>query len=382
MATTVARTEEDFWRKPEGLLPEDELSEAMRIIRCQLSGMPGGRKGLLAWRKSMVITSSLPGDQSNTLLAMSRFVPPIAQMADTLDRLQDDFDLVHAFNISWENPMVAAWRYARREDKPLIITPFAHLGTSKRDRVARNSTMDHQLRMLHDAQAVLALTEVEQQGLVQLGIPANQVHIVGSGVDPLPSFPDPAELLHRYAVTEPFVIFVGRASREKGAIDAAEAILHLRREGVSISLCLVGQVAPEFSRFYDRLSKEQQQHIRPLGIVSEADKHALLSAANSLALPSKTDSFGIVLLEAWLHEKPVVGARAGGITSVIQDGINGYLVEFGDVSGLATAIGKLLDDRTLNQDMGRLGRERVAQKYTWDRVGGRVLDSYRHALVK
>ena len=59
--------------------------------------------------------------------------------------------------------------------------------------------------------------------------------------------------------------------------------------------------------------------IRPLGILDEGEKHAILEASTMLLLPSHSDSFGIVILEAWAHGKPVIGARAGGIPGVIDD---------------------------------------------------------------
>lgn len=117
--------------------------------------------------------------------------------------------------------------------------------------------------------------------------------------------------------------------------------------------------------------------VRPLGLVSEKDKHALLSRARVLVLPSRVDSFGIVLLEAWAHGKPVIGARAGGIPGVIDEGENGLLVDWGDSRALADAIARLLADSDEAARMGSAGREKMAREYTWSAVYDRIERVYQ-----
>ena len=83
-------------------------------------------------------------------------------------------------------------------------------------------------------------------------------------------------------------------------------------------------------------------------------------------LPSRSDSFGIVFLEAWYYSRPVVGARAGGIPGLVRDGVDGLLVPFGDVKELALSIQKLLLDKDYARTLGEAGRERVLAEFTWD----------------
>jgi glycosyltransferase involved in cell wall biosynthesis len=97
-------------------------------------------------------------------------------------------------------------------------------------------------------------------------------------------------------------------------------------------------------------------------------------------LPSRTDSFGIVILEAWAHGKPVVGARAGGIAEVISDGADGFLVEFGDVGSLAKKINLLFQDSDLRNTLANNGQRKLDEIYNWDRVGDLVFSNYQHIL--
>jgi glycogen synthase len=273
---------------------------------------------------------------------------------------------------------LAGWRYARQNGLPLVVTPFAHFGEGGTDRVARNSVMDHQRQILTGAAAVQALTAVERQELIHLGVAPARVSAVGGGLDPLPDLLAATAVLEEHSLPTPFALFVGRQNYDKGAIQAAQAVLAL--PDAPLTLALVGDMAPDFRRFYGRLSPQDKQKIRPLGRLSESAKHTLLSQATMFLLPSRTDSFGIVILEAWAHGLPVIGARAGGIPGVIDDGRDGLLVPFGDVTALTAAIRHLLTEPELRQTMGENGRQKTAARFTWPKVAAQVLADYQRIL--
>ncbi len=376
VVTSSAETEPDLWQgKPRQDAPSND--NGLTVLRAGLNPMPLGRNGLMAWRKSMVLLSELPGDPRARLEKMAERVPPIAGLAALLDTLPPP-DVIHGFNISWEHAMLVGRRTAQRQKRPFFATPFAHLGVAGRDRVARNSTMRHQLDMLHSAETVFTLTEVEREGLMRFGVAAERLTVAGSGVDAIEVDWHSAELTA--SLPTRFVLFVGRNSFEKGAIHAAEAVAELRRQGEAIALVLVGQSTAEFDAFMQRISAEARAGIVPLGIVSEAQKHALLDRCEMLLLPSRTDSLGIVLLEAWQHAKPVIGAEAGGIPGVVDPHQNGLLVPFGDVEALQSAIQQLLNDDEMRHDLGRAGQQKLAESYTWQAVATRTLAAYRRAL--
>ena len=383
VVTTSATQESDLWSPRYKTKPRVRFEEEgpLRVIRCPTKKMPGGYSGLLAWRKAMVIISIFPGDQSNLLIKMANRIPNVPDLENTLNELGEDFSLVHGFNISWEYPMILGWKLARQNGIPLFVTPFAHFGAKVGDRVARNSTMDHQIRILSDADTIFALTEVEKDELVALGLNRRNISSIGSGIDPLPAINNPDQELVEFGVTSPFVIFIGRNNYDKGAIHTAMAVRQLRAQGEDISLVLIGRMAPDFSRFYSRLNPNEKQGILPLGVLSETSKHALLELSSLLVLPSRSDSFGIVLLEAWAHQKTVIGARAGGIPSVIDHNLNGFIVDFGDVDSLADRIVQLLNDKDLCHSFASNGQQKLKEQYNWSTVGERVLESYRNVLI-
>lgn len=378
VVTSLAGNERSFWQGTEAAEVEATREGPLQIWRCPIRPFPGGWRGLLAWRRLMVTLSALPGSQAALLRRMSCLVPRIAGLETALAG-QKNVDLVHAFNISWEHTLVAAERLARQRGVPYVVTPFAHLGETRRAMVARNSMMDHQRQILNKAAAVQVLTRVEAEGFRAWGVHPRQVDEVGSGLEPVPDYPTGVEQLKSLGAPQqtPFALFLGRVNQEKGAIHAVQAVNRLRGEGLSLALVLAGTVAGDFQRFFQSLPLAEQEGIHLLGPVDEASKQALLASAFALMLPSRTDSFGIVLLEAWAHGTPVIGAAAGGIAAVIDDGENGLLVPFGDVAALAAATRKLLEDEVLRRAMGQRGREKIARCYTWSRVRDLVVESYR-----
>jgi glycosyltransferase involved in cell wall biosynthesis len=117
-----------------------------------------------------------------------------------------------------------------------------------------------------------------------------------------------------------------------------------------------------------------------LGFISDEEKRDLLDAGDVLVMPSRTDSFGIVYLEAWVYRKPVIGALAGGVPEVIHDGEDGYVVPFGDVRRLAEAIGTLLSDRALALQFGSRGFHK-ASAHTWDSKYAAIRTIYEHVVT-
>jgi glycosyltransferase involved in cell wall biosynthesis len=101
----------------------------------------------------------------------------------------------------------------------------------------------------------------------------------------------------------------------------------------------------------------------PLPLDQRAD---FFAALDLFSMPSRTDSFGIVFLEAWANALPVVAAAAGGVLEVVEHEKTGLLVPFGDVDQLSRALGRLLDDPLDARRLGEAGRKTVAQGYTWD----------------
>jgi glycosyltransferase involved in cell wall biosynthesis len=135
-----------------------------------------------------------------------------------------------------------------------------------------------------------------------------------------------------------------------------------------------------FVRWYTALSDEQRRGTRLLGVISPEEKRDLFDAADIVALPSRTESFGIVFVEAWANRKPVIAADAGAVPELVRDEENGLLVPFGDVPALAGAITRLLDDQRLARSLAERGYQLATERYTWAAVHDRVKIAFEIAL--
>ncbi len=166
------------------------------------------------------------------------------------------------------------------------------------------------------------------------------------------------------------VVYIGTSAFDKGTVHLVEAMRRLwdQDSGFPPDLVLVGPMLDPFQAFLDSLPIEHRQRVHVLGFVDESAKRDVLDAAALVAMPSRTDSFGIIYLESWLYRKPVIGARAGGVPAIIDDGVDGFLVDFGDVADLARRIETLVADRVLAASMGERGYAKVMERYTWDRI--------------
>jgi glycogen(starch) synthase len=307
------------------------------------------------------------------LRLLAPYMPSVPDMETTLHSLVGPFNLVHGINISLEWPLLAAWKYARCHSLPFIVTPFVHVGEHGRRDVLINYVMPHQLEVLCAADAVIVQTDIEGGMLTRLGVPAERLHRLGMGVD-LDRLQGGNAQRFRVAngLEGPVVTFLGVVTRDKGSVYLVRAVEQLWARGHKPHLVIAGPTVDEFDRFYHKLAPAIRERILLLGPVQGQEKQDLLAATDVLALPSRIDSFGIVYLEAWAYGKPVIGARAGGVPDVIEDGVDGLLVRFGDVAGIAGAIETLLADPTRARAMGRRGRAKVEARYTWDHIYARL----------
>jgi glycosyltransferase involved in cell wall biosynthesis len=144
---------------------------------------------------------------------------------------------------------------------------------------------------------------------------------------------------------------------------------------------LAGAILAPFRHYLDRLPPQDRGRIRVLGSIGESEKRDLLAACDMLVMPSRTDSFGIVYLEAWLYRKPVIGARAWGIQDVIEEGRDGLLVPFGDALALAEAVAYLLEHPAVRTEMGVRGERKVYRYHTWSIKHAAVRDLYCRLVV-
>ncbi|MFQ5838976.1 MAG: glycogen synthase [Thermoplasmata archaeon] len=212
-------------------------------------------------------------------------------------------------------------------------------------------------------------------------IPAERIHIIHNGVD-ASAFcrkEDPA-LLDRLGVRAPYILFLGRLSRQKGIFDLLEAFKRLRSE---VSLVLVTGPT-ETEKLVKDLSDAIKGTERVLWInriVTHEEAVALYSSCEAFVCSSRYEPFGITNLEAMACERPVVATSVGGVVEVVVHGETGLLVPPEDPEQLAAGIDAVLSDRTGADEMGRNGRKRVEEFFTWEKVAEMTCRLYETLLA-
>jgi glycosyltransferase involved in cell wall biosynthesis len=256
--------------------------------------------------------------------------------------------------------------------------PCIHPGLEDQATPKRYFLSGRLTRLYQQADAMIALTESERQLLVAAGVPIDRIQVSGAGISPGDADnADPARFRRAYRLSkdDPIVAFIGHKTAGKGALHLLDASQSLLAEHPGLIFAFVGASTPEFNRRYQALPGKVRARVLHLEL-GEEEKHDLLAGSTMLVLPSRDDSFGIVLLEAWLHGKPVIGAKAGGIPDVIEEQQTGLLVPYGGVNDLVLAIDWLLDHPTESAQMGARGREQTMARWTWDAVYRRVRSTF------
>ncbi len=189
--------------------------------------------------------------------------------------------------------------------------------------------------------------------------------------------PNMAELFRdRYAVHEPFVIYIGRLHPLKGVDLLIRAMTYVTKEAKEAKAVVIG---PGNQRPYRDLAHRLgvSNSVVFLGYVDEDIKIGALDASTALVLPSVSDyveAFSIVTSEAWARQKPVIASAVGELKYRVKNMVNGVLVPSRDPKTLAKAITTLINDQKLAQRLGSNGREYVK---TWGEVANLLLTYYR-----
>lgn len=200
-----------------------------------------------------------------------------------------------------------------------------------------------------------------------------------NGLDP----GDFADLPSR-ASRSPTVLFVGGLEARKGLEYLVLAISSVRERHPSVKLVAVAKTGfrgvdePEwFATLAERAGVSKCTTL--VESVSTRELMQLYADCDLLALPSRNEGWGLSLMEAMAFSKPVVATRVGGIPELVTDGVEGLLVEQGDIAGLGNAISRLLEDDDARAQMGKAGKERV-KAFSWDSTADTVLREYERAL--
>ncbi|MFC6877190.1 glycogen synthase [Flavobacterium myungsuense] len=253
------------------------------------------------------------------------------------------------------------------------------------------------------ADGIIAVSEQMKEDVIEAyGVAKEKVTVIHNGIDPefyKPTFDN--SLLEKYGIDPniPFVLFVGRITRQKGISQLIAAAKHFNKNS-QIVLCAgapdTKEIELETEALIADLRKERDGVILISEMLPREKIKVLYSHARVFACPSLYEPFGIINLEAMACETPVVGSHVGGIPEIIVEGTTGYLVPLQSVSrtdfnplnpeafqkDFASKVNLLLDDEALATAMGKAGRIRVLQIFSWESIAKITFNYYQEVISK
>jgi glycosyltransferase involved in cell wall biosynthesis len=270
-------------------------------------------------------------------------------------------DLVHAVRGGYGFLGEAALAHARALDRPFVFSRLLHAVDTDPQRTRYD-------RLARAADAVLALTEHERDVLVRdVGVAPDRVHVTGVG-PVLAEKADVPSFRRALGLDAPYVLFVGRQVPSKGIEPLLGAAAIVWRERPDVHFVFVGPRTIPSGRLFAR---HRDPRIHDLGPVDLETKTDALAGCELLCLPSRKESFGGVLTEAWAFAKPVVASRIDALASIVEDGRTGRLAA-PRPAPLAEAILALLRDPVAARALGEAGRAQARARYAWGRLAART----------
>jgi starch synthase len=337
------------------------------------------------------------GTQEKFKAALETFSLNLAQMTSI-----SAIDIVHTH--TWYVSM--AGFFAKKLYKiPFVLTTHSlePLRAWKAEQLGSGYAMSSWMERtaILDADAVIAVSQGTKADILRAypEIDASRIHVIYNGID-LREYQKTSDTtaLTEYGIdpSQPYVLFVGRITRQKGVTHLVDAIPHLPTN-IQVVLCAGAPDTPEIAAEM----REKIEWIRTINphviwidkMLSKPEAIQLYSNCGVFCCPSVYEPFGIINLEAMACRAPVVASATGGILEVVVDGVTGYLVSFEQdpvtsfplhpekfSRDLAAKLSAVLADPEKARRFGDAGRKRVEEKFSWTAIAEQTIDLYRRLI--
>jgi starch synthase len=323
------------------------------------------------------------------------------QRCTDFNKTNIDADLVHCHTwYSHFGGILAKKNYGI----PLVITVHSlePLRPWKREQLAGgyDFSLWVEKTALEMADAVIAVSNETKKDIERLfDVDPKRVHVIHNGID-LDEYHkvDSTKAPEKYHVdlTKPYLLFVGRITRQKGIVHLVRAIEFMDRD-FQIILCAGAPDTPEIAQeMQDAIAKAKAKRPDIIWIEEMLDRPStieLYSHAAVFCCPSIYEPFGIINLEAMACETAVVASAVGGIKEVVVDGETGFLVPleqdpetFAPTNpekfsrDLAARINQLMQDRHLREKFGKAGRKRAEESFSWSAIAKKTMALYESLI--
>jgi len=350
-------------------------------------------RGALPWDE---ITNGTEGKFRNALEALSLNLTQVKSLTG--------IDIVHTH--TWYASM-AGYFAKKLYNIPFVLTTHSlePLRAWKAEQLGRGYSMRAWMERtaILDADAVIAVSQGTKADILRAyaDVKADRIHVIYNGID-LAEYRQSSDTQaltdHGVDTTVPYVLYLGRVTRQKGVTHLVDAIRYLPPE-TQIVLCAGAPDTPEIAtELRKKVEDARRDHPRIVWIekmVTKQEAIQLYSHARVFCCPSIYEPFGIINLEAMACRTPVVASATGGIKEVVVHGETGYLVPFDQdpvttfpldpekfARDLAFQINRLLEDPERCKRFGDAGRRRVEETFSWTAIAGQTIRLYEQVIQR
>ncbi len=332
--TTNANSIDSFWNKKD--LIETESSENVK-------------------RFDFISLKEIPNSVSDGLTFATSYPGPFSvSLWKKLVVSKIDFDLIVASAFPYDH-ILPAFVASKKWKIPLITIPLIH------EKFPSLYLNGFRLSLLENSDSVLVLTDREKSILVDNGIDVKKIKQIKVPVkSQIISDSEISDYKKKLGIknNQKILLYIGSKSFVKGIIHVIEAMKKVWKIQKNSVLIIIGSETKDFTEYYTKLSNSIKSKIIHFKILNDYEKHLSFEICDVFALPSKSESLGLVYIEAWSHQKPVIACNIPTSRELIDDHKNGILVKFGDIEKLACEIMNLFSNSDMCVKLGRNGQQK------------------------
>jgi len=231
------------------------------------------------------------------------------------------------------------------------------------------------------AKRVTAVSESLKKEVMQIyNVPEGKCDVVPNGIVPRQyrTEVNAAEVKQAYGIppADPLILYIGRLAYQKGPDLLIDALRTVCRDHHDAHLIMAGEGDMQQAL----AGQAAGLPVTFPGYIPDAEYLRLLNACDLVAIPSRNEPFGLVLLEAWSAEKGVVASNVGGLSENIDSCIDGIKAE-PRADSLAEGIGAVIGRPQVAGALGRKGREKIDRRFRWEPVGDKMAAAYSRVVA-
>lgn len=293
---------------------------------------------------------------------------------DTVAHIAQQYDhqVIHAHD--WMS-IPAGIKSKQKTHKPLVV----HIHSTEYDRSGghrpQSQIADIEYQGMNEADKVVTVSEYTKRLLQEYySIPGEKIDVVHNGIDPNPDFH--GQVLTDFLGNRPLIVFVGRLTIQKGP----EYFLSVAQEVIRQVPRAVFVLAGHGDMYQNLLVSAAEQGLSGsvlfAGFLRGKEKTQLFRRANVFVMPSVSEPFGIVALEAALENTPVIVSKTSGVSEVLPHAV---AIDFWDVNKMRDQILELLHDQNLYTQHATVNNQR-AREQTWERAATSIDQIYQSVV--